>query len=42
MRITIEDLKLAQLWVVHAGSARYPLAENVTAIPLVDVPGLEG
>jgi predicted AAA+ superfamily ATPase len=33
MRAAMEDLKLKQLWVLHGGDARYPLARRVDAIP---------
>lgn len=32
MRVAIEDLRLSQLYVVHAGEDCYPLAENVQAL----------
>ncbi len=34
MRIALEDLKLARLFVVHTGSKRYSLGDRVTAVPL--------
>jgi len=35
MRVALEDLQLDQLWVIYPGSLTYPLAERVTALPLV-------
>ena len=37
MHIAMTDLRLAHLWVVHAGSDQIALADRVTAIPLSDV-----
>ena len=34
MHIVMQDLGLAHLWVVYPGDLRYPLAENITALPL--------
>ena len=34
MHIVMRDLGLAHLWVVYPGDLRYPLAENITALPL--------
>ena len=33
MRVAIEDLRLSQLVVVHAGEECFPLAENIQAVP---------
>lgn len=33
MRTALDDLELAKVIVVHAGSDRYPLADGVTAVP---------
>lgn len=41
MRRALEDLKLDRLWVVHAGSQRYPLAKRVEAVPLAALVGLD-
>ncbi len=38
MKIAIDDLNLAHLWVVYPGSTRYRLSENVTALPLQAMP----
>ena len=38
MRTALEDLKLAHLWVVYPGTKTYPLAANVTAVPISDLP----
>lgn len=32
MRTALSDLKLEHLWVVHAGSETFPLAEKITAV----------
>jgi len=40
MRIALEDLGLRRLRVVHAGSARFPLADGVEAVPLAALPAL--
>ncbi|MCK6531939.1 MAG: ATP-binding protein [Polyangiaceae bacterium] len=32
MRVALADLDLAHLWVVHPGSARYPLDEKIDAV----------
>ena len=37
MRIAINDLKLSHLYVVHPGSARFPLAKNITPIGLFEL-----
>jgi predicted AAA+ superfamily ATPase len=37
MRTALEDLKLKQLYVIHAGELRYALARNVHAIPARDL-----
>lgn len=33
----LKDLSLKQLWVIYPGKLSYPLASNVTAIPLEDL-----
>jgi predicted AAA+ superfamily ATPase len=38
MRIALEDLGLAHLWVVYPGRAAYPMAERISALPLRDLP----
>ncbi len=37
MHHALKDLNLGKIWVVHAGTRRYPLHEAVEAIPLADV-----
>jgi uncharacterized protein len=34
MRIAVHDLKLERLFVIHAGEHLFPLAENITAVPI--------
>ncbi len=36
MKIAMEDLDLAHLWVVYPGKDKYPLNENVTVLPIGD------
>jgi hypothetical protein len=36
MLIALKDLALPKIWVVHAGSKRFPLHKAVEAIPLAD------
>ena len=36
MRIALADLKLDRLHVVYPGQRRYPLADKVEAVPLVE------
>jgi len=38
MRMALEDLDLARLYVVYPGSRRYPLHEKVTVPPISDLP----
>lgn len=40
MRVAFDDLKLSHLYVVYPGTARFPLATNITAIGLVELMGL--
>lgn len=40
MRIVSEDLGLEHLWVVYPGDLEYPLAPNITALPLKRMGGL--
>ena len=44
MHVVMQDLGLAHLWVVYPGALRYPLAENITALPLKKISeiGAEG
>ncbi len=37
MRIAMEDLKLRRLWVVHPGTAAYPLGGGIEALPLAQL-----
>lgn len=37
MRIVIDDLNLAHLWVVYPGQREYPLDDKITALPLARV-----
>ena len=37
MRIVIEDLGLEHLWVIYPGDLEYPLAQDITALPLQKV-----
>ena len=37
MHIVMQDLGLAHLWVVYPGDLRYPLAENIAALPLRNI-----
>jgi hypothetical protein len=34
----MENLKLQHLWVVYPGKATYRLSENITVLPLKDIP----
>ena len=34
MHIVIEDLGLEHLWVIYPGDLEYPLAQDITALPL--------
>lgn len=38
MHQVIEDLGLRRLWVVHPGSAAYPLTDRIDGLPLASVP----
>ena len=40
MRIALEDLGLAKLYVVYPGLTRYDLDENIEVVPLGEVPSL--
>ena len=42
MRIAMTDLGLDRLIVIYPGARRYPLAEKVEVVPLVEVAGLAG
>lgn len=37
MHSALEHLRLDDLYVVHAGRDRFPLAERIAALPLADV-----
>jgi predicted AAA+ superfamily ATPase len=38
MHIAMTDLELKHLWIVYPGKDRYQLAENITVLPLVQIP----
>lgn len=40
MHVALEDLKLEHLWVVYPGTLRYPMADQITALPLREVHAL--
>jgi len=42
MRSALDELKLAQLWVVYPGKESYNLAKNVRVIPLTELAQIEG
>lgn len=42
MRIATTDLELDRMIVIYPGARRYPLAEKVEVVPLVEVTGLAG
>ena len=42
MRSALDELKLAQLWVVYPGKESYNLAKNVRVIPLSELAQIEG
>lgn len=37
----IEDLQLDHLWVLYPGNKSYPIAPNITALPLTDMPRIK-
>jgi hypothetical protein len=37
MHSALETLELDHLFVVHAGSQRFPLSESITAVPATEV-----
>jgi uncharacterized protein len=37
MLIALKDLQLPRIWVVHAGSQRFPLHKSVEAVPLTEI-----
>ncbi len=41
MHVALDDLGLEHLWVVYPGTARYPLTDKITALPLSEMGGLE-
>lgn len=41
MRIVIEDLGLEHLWVIYPGDLEYPIAQDITALPLKKIGDLE-
>jgi hypothetical protein len=38
MKTVMEDLKLEHMWVIYPGSDIYKLAENITVLPLRQIP----
>ena len=42
MRTSLSDLELDRLVVVYPGTRRYPLAEGVEVVPLVELAGVLG
>ena len=40
MRVSLGDLELRHLWVIHAGNEHFPMEKTITAWPLREVPGL--
>jgi hypothetical protein len=40
MRVAVQDLRLDHLWVVHPGEETFPLTEEITALPVSDLPAL--
>jgi hypothetical protein len=37
MRIAVQELGLAHLWVIYPGRERYLIQSNITALPLTQV-----
>ncbi len=37
MHVALDDLKLDHLWVIYPGTLRYPITENITALPLREI-----
>lgn len=37
MRIAVSDLILDHLWIVYPGGESYPVAKNITTLPLKDL-----
>ena len=40
MRVSLNDLELAHLWVVYPGDDAYPLDERISVLPVADIPDL--
>ena len=40
MRITLKDLGLEHLWVIYPGSEAYSLDDDISVLPVADIPGL--
>jgi uncharacterized protein len=38
MHIALKDLGLERMWVVYPGEDRYPMHEQIEALPLRDIP----
>jgi len=41
MRVAINDLSLAHLWIVYPGKEAYPVTEKISVVPLKEVAGIE-
>mgnify|MGYP003610295250 CR=1 FL=1 len=41
MHVALEDLNLEHLWVVYPGTLCYPMAENITALPMRHIASIE-
>ena len=40
MRVSLNDLELAHLWVVYPGDEAYPLDERISVLPVANIPDL--
>ena len=40
MRTALADLRLDHLWVLYPGEYTYAIDDRITALPVVEVPGL--
>lgn len=38
MKIVPDDLGLTHIWVVYPGKEKYKIANNITVLPLIDIP----
>ncbi len=41
MHVALQDLKLDHLWVIHPGSAGYPVHERITVLPISQLAKLQ-